>query len=119
MKKEKIEQVEQKGRFVMHMAQGWQNAGKYEYFPCRWHLPVNTGIYWQILANTGKLNLPQKTKLYTHHLYMLISIIEVRNTNNIGIFMLHDEYEFGNGVNSAVLEVIITRNFPSSRINQV
>ena len=38
--------------------QGWQNAGKYEYFPCRWHLPVNTGIYWKIPANTGKLNLP-------------------------------------------------------------
>ena len=32
--------------------------------------------------------------------------------------MLH-ELQFGNGVNSAVLEVIITRNFPSSRINQV
>ena len=38
--------------------QGWQNAGKYEYFPCQWHLPVNTGIYWKIPANTGKLNLP-------------------------------------------------------------
>ena len=40
------------------LTQGWQNAGKYEYFPCRWHLPVNTGIYWKIPANTGKLNLP-------------------------------------------------------------
>ena len=42
------------------LTHGWQNAGKYEYFPCWWHLPVNTGIYWitgRLLANTGKLNL--------------------------------------------------------------
>ena len=64
--------------------QGWQNAGKYEYFPCRWHLPVNTGIY---LENTGKYRKIEFTilelikKNYTQHLYMLISIIEIRDTN--------------------------------------
>ena len=36
--------------------QGWQNAGKYEYFPCQWYLPLNTGKYWKILAITGLLN---------------------------------------------------------------
>ena len=29
----------------LSLKQGWQNAGKYEYFPCQWYLPVNTGKY--------------------------------------------------------------------------
>ena len=32
--------------------QGWQNAGKYEYFPCRWYLLVNTGKYWKLAFTT-------------------------------------------------------------------
>ena len=31
--------------------QGWQNAGKYVYFPYQWYLPANTGKYWQILVD--------------------------------------------------------------------
>ena len=47
--------------------QGWQNAGKYEYFPCRWHLLENTGKYRKIEFTTLEL----KTKPYTQHLSMV------------------------------------------------
>ena len=53
-----------------------------------------TGKYRHLLANTGKLNLPywNYKQNPTLNIYIwLISIIEVRDTNNIGIFMLHDE----------------------------
>ena len=32
--------------------QGWQNAGKYEYFPCWRNVPVNTGKYWSTELTT-------------------------------------------------------------------
>ena len=78
--------------------QGWQNAGKYEYFPCQWHLPVNTAIYWKILALeitcTSKywkiefttLELKQKATL---NIYIwLISIIEVMKAMHLVLVLL-------------------------------
>ena len=41
-----VRQLQEKYLAANKRLQGWQNAGKYEYFPCRWYLPVNTGKYW-------------------------------------------------------------------------
>ena len=46
--------------------QGWQNAGKYEYFPCRWYLPANTGKCRQILE-IGIYHPGSKTKPYPQY----------------------------------------------------
>ena len=61
-------------------SQGWQNASKYEYFPCQRYSPVNTSKYWKILANTGRLNWPPWN--YLHSTFIgVISIILVNWLN--------------------------------------